>query len=106
VRRKGSDRVDGKVDSRDSEDDEGKQENSITRGDKLCVAQRVYSCGMYQVDQFPGTQSSHGAAVWWCRRCVSGDCHGDDVPWKCLVILSGIQATDTDAHDFTTAADG
>ena len=35
---------------------------------------------------------------------MSGDCHGDDVPWKCLVILSGTQATD--AHDFTIAAEG
>jgi len=43
VRRKGSDRVNGNVDSRDSEDDEGKQENYITRGGVMRRTTRVWS---------------------------------------------------------------
>lgn len=65
VRRKGSDRVDSKVDSRDSEDDEGKQENSH-------VSQATYAshnaCVVVECIRLinPLTQSSHGAAVWSC----------------------------------------
>jgi hypothetical protein len=69
VRRKGSDRVNGNVDSRDSEDDEVKQENYITRGPKLCVAQRVYGRGMYQIDQFPDTKLARSSSLVVLNVC-------------------------------------
>ena len=47
---------------------------------------------------------SSGLPEFESLTCVSGGCHGDDVPWKCLVILSGTQATA--AHDTTIAAEG
>jgi hypothetical protein len=68
---------------------------------------RVYGRGMYQVDGFPDTKLARSSGLVVFSRvdvCESGDCHGDDVPWKCLVILSGIQAMA--AHDFTNAAEG
>jgi hypothetical protein len=67
VRRKGSDRVDSKVDSRESEDDEVKQEN-------LHVSQASYAshnaCMVVECIRLMDslTQSSHGAAVWSCSR--------------------------------------
>jgi hypothetical protein len=67
VRRKGSDRVDSKVDSRESEDDEVKQENlHVSRASyashNACM---VVGC-IRLMDSL--TQSSHGAAVWSCFR--------------------------------------
>lgn len=100
VCRKVSDRVDSKVDSGDSKDDEIKQEDYTWQASYASHN----ACMVVECIRLIDFARSSGLPEFEGLTCLSGDCHGGDVPWKCLVILSGTQATD--AHDFTMAVEG